>query len=206
MPSRIMNLRTPRVIALRRCHPPLTLEPRIVTRQGALFLSPRRIGGGTRGACDEQGGALEQGGTGKPAEATCNRDRLRQGTPSSPSGHLPHCVVESVGELLSHLHPDPEHRQHVESQQRHETPPVDSSTNRESRLREGRETPGTACIHPIFRIRASTYPLVLSAPCGTRYSVVPPWRMPHSPEGEDEESSLPVTCHLSPVTRTRSAP
>jgi len=57
MPNRMRNLLTSPVIARRRCHPPVSLNPRFVRRQSTVLLSPRRNGGGTRGACDEKGTA-----------------------------------------------------------------------------------------------------------------------------------------------------
>ena len=49
--------------------------------------------------------------------------------PLYPAGHLPHCVVENVREPRSHLHPDREHRQHLESLRHHELRSVEPTTN-----------------------------------------------------------------------------
>ena len=65
--------------------PPLSVDPRFAKRQRTLLLSPRRIGGGTRGACDEQGGTLIRSISHTDAPANPQVAPLRRKAPRPPS-------------------------------------------------------------------------------------------------------------------------
>jgi len=136
------NRLTPPVSAWRRCHPPLSLNPRIVSRQRALLLSSRPKDGGTRGTAT-QGGACES----ESARGRLYPRSTVPGRPLWPAGHLPHYVGENVGEPRSHLHPDCDHRQDPESRPHYEIRRVNPTTNRGLRLRGGKTTPNWIMEH-----------------------------------------------------------
>ncbi len=123
-----------RPVAGRGLIPPLSLNPRFVRRQRTHFLSPRRNGGGTRGARDEQGGSCEFAAGRSYPRVTA------RSYPLWPAGHLPHFVGESVRERGSCLHSDREERRWRESLSFQRTQPLCSTTSRRSRLR-GRKRP-----------------------------------------------------------------
>ncbi len=82
------------------CSLPLSLNPRFVTQQGAVLLSPR-LAGGTRGACDEQGGPSQGGDLGhrQARRGVCIRDCWSRGGPLRPCGPPP--PLRGRGEDLS---------------------------------------------------------------------------------------------------------
>jgi len=128
-----------------RCarHLPLRLNPRFVKQQGPSSCPPSLLGGHeelatSRGVPSPQRAIL--GDTCVSAGERLHPKFMRPRLPLCPAGHLPHCVVESVRERRSHLHPDRDHRHHLESRPHHEIPPVNATTNRGSRLRGRRET------------------------------------------------------------------
>ena len=110
-------------------------------RKAPLLASPRRNGGGTRGACDEQGGTTGFAGGHLHPRLMVSRH------PLWPAGHLPHCVVENVREPRSHVDPDRGYSHHLKSRPHHELPPVDPTTNRGSRLTGGDTTPKSIMRH-----------------------------------------------------------
>ena len=139
--------------------PPLSLNPRFVKRQRTHFLSPRRNGGGTRGARDEQGGLCE---------FAAGRSYPRVMARSCPlwlAGHPPHFVGENVRERGPCLHQDREERRWRETLSCQQTQPLCSTTSRRSRLRGGMRTRQPAQMHihqGVWDRRAVAYPRILA--------------------------------------------